>query len=106
MAAVIVALVGLLALARRDINRLKRHQTGGLSGIGAKSVEQTKIKNKNKARIMLLFESQQIVTNADIREFLGVSRRTVVRYLDELEAEEKIKQIGGIGRGVGYRRKP
>ncbi|CAN5647719.1 hypothetical protein BH23PAT1_BH23PAT1_1430 [soil metagenome] len=102
---IIGALLVLLAIARHDINRLKKQQPGVLSGIGALSVAQTKTKNKNKARIIQLFESRQVITNSEVRDLLGVSSRTTVRYLDELEAEGKVKQIGNTGRGVGYRRK-
>ncbi|MBI4159766.1 HTH domain-containing protein [Candidatus Wolfebacteria bacterium] len=45
------------------------------------------------------------LSNAEVRMALGVSSRTAVRYLDELEAEGKIEQVGKVGHAVTYRLK-
>jgi len=42
------------------------------------------------------------VSRSDIEKLLDVSDRTAGRYLDELEEENKIKQIGNAGRSVYY----
>ena len=49
-----------------------------------------------------LDETKQGVTRNDVEKLLGVSDRTAGRYLDELEDEGKIKQVGTTGRGVYY----
>ena len=38
----------------------------------------------------------------DVENLLGVSDATAERYLNELEAEGKVKQTGETGRGVFY----
>lgn len=38
----------------------------------------------------------------DVEELLGVSDQTALKYLNELEAEGKIRQIGDTGRDVYY----
>lgn len=66
---------------------------------------QTKRKEENKEKILVLFQTKETVTNNDIEKLLGVSDATATRYLSELEKEGKLVQIGKTGRGVGYRRK-
>lgn len=73
-------------------------------------LDQTIRKNKNKVKILELFAAktrstssgQAELTNADIREALGISAASVVRYMDELEKEGRVEQFGDTGRGVAY----
>ena len=62
-------------------------------------------KEENKKKILELFEGRAGLSNSDIRESLGLSDRSVVRYMDELEKEGKVEQVGDIGRNVIYRLK-
>lgn len=66
---------------------------------------QTQKKEENKEKILAFFQTQASVTNNDIEKLLGVSDATATRYLNELEKEEKVEQIGTTGRGVEYRLK-
>jgi len=45
---------------------------------------------------------QSRATNDDIQRILGVSDATATRYLEALEKEGLIRQVGGKGRGVYY----
>src|SRR3989344_2286802 len=58
---------------------------------------------KNFSKLMEIFGSGQSVTNDVVQMLLGVSDATATRYLDRLEKEGKIVQIGKEGRGVVYR---
>lgn len=60
---------------------------------------------KNKEKILALFSTQENVSNNNIEKFLGVSDATATRYLNELEQDGKIEQLGKTGRGVKYRLK-
>jgi Fic family protein len=71
-------------------------------GICAAALDQTVRKNANKAKILELLQTSEL-TNSDIRDALGVSRNTAVRYMDELEAEGRVEQVGTTGRSVLYR---
>ena len=62
-------------------------------------------KEENKKKIIELFEGRAGLSNSDIRESFGLSDRSVVRYMDELEKEGKVEQVGDIGRNVVYRLK-
>ena len=42
------------------------------------------------------------ITSENIEKLLDVSGGTARKYLNELESENKIKQIGNSGRGVYY----
>jgi DNA-binding IclR family transcriptional regulator len=71
-------------------------------GICAAALDQTVRKNANKAKVLELLQEKEM-TNTDIRDALGVSRNTAVRYMDELEAEGRVEQVGTTGRSVLYR---
>ena len=56
-----------------------------------KIVESCDIKNAKKG-----------IKREDVEKRLGVSRKTALKYLDLLEEENKIKQIGKAGQDVYY----
>ena len=62
-------------------------------------------KRENKNKILELLKEKSEMSNSEIREALGVSPKTAVNYMDELEREEKIEQVGAIGQNVHYRLK-
>ena len=61
-------------------------------------------KTANKQKILNLLQTKTKITNNDIEKSLKVSHATAERYLNELEKEGKVKQIGKIGRSVYYKR--
>lgn len=65
----------------------------------------TQRKEENKDKILTLLREQESITNNNVEKLLGVSDATATRYLNELEQEGKIEQIGKTGRGVKYRLK-
>lgn len=70
--------------------------------VSEKVAGQIEEKEKNKETILNLLEREGKITNDQIEKVLGVSDTSVGRYLDELESEGKIKQVGETGRGVYY----
>ncbi|MCK5029214.1 MAG: winged helix-turn-helix transcriptional regulator [Bacteroidales bacterium] len=64
--------------------------------------EQSKKKAENKEKILEFLHENEKIVNNDIEKFLGVSDATATRYLDELEQENKIEQIGTTGNAVYY----
>ena len=60
-------------------------------------------KQKNLEEILTLFTDEDEITNRDIQELLNVSEATAIRYLDELQEQGRIEQIGETGQGVLYR---
>jgi len=61
-------------------------------------------KRKKLDRVMSLFLKKSKITNDEVREFLHVSDATAERYLNILEKENKIKQVGKTGHAVSYSR--
>ena len=64
-------------------------------------------KRQNKKRekideILNLFAERQTVTNDEVEKLLHVSDATATRYLETLENENKIRQVGKTGKGVKY----
>ena len=57
---------------------------------------------KRKQKILELVEQKEKITNNDVEQMLNVSDATARNYLDDLEKENKLKQIGKEGRGVYY----
>lgn len=59
-------------------------------------------KRKKIDAILNLFVERQTVTNDEVEKLLHVSDATATRYLEQLEKEGKIKQVGKTGRSVKY----
>jgi len=76
-----------------------------VTGICAVVLGQTAQKQENKEKILTLLAKNDKLSNSDICQALGVSSRTAVRYLDELEKEGKVEQVGVVGHAVTYRQK-
>jgi len=64
---------------------------------------QSKKKQKNKFKILEFLKENEKIRNNDVERLCGVSDATATRYLDELEKEGKIRQIGTVGHAVYYR---
>lgn len=63
-------------------------------------------KRKKLDKIMSLFAILPQVTNKDVQKSLRVIKRTATRYLDQLEKEGRITQVGKTGKSVIYTKKP
>ena len=63
---------------------------------------QAEEKKRDKEAILGILETQHPLTNNHIEQLLGISDATATRYLEELEKEGKIRQVGATGRGVYY----
>lgn len=61
-------------------------------------------KEAHKASMLELLKTNTPLTNDHIEQMLGVSDATATRYLEELEKEGKVRQVGKTGRGVRYER--
>jgi predicted HTH transcriptional regulator len=73
-----------------------RSRNGGLIS------KQAEEKVENKEEILNFLRENEKVANNDIEKLLGVSDATATRYLDELEKEQKVRQIGTVGHAVYY----
>jgi len=63
---------------------------------------QAKEKEENKRTILAFFKSHLQVVNNDIEALLKISDATATRYLEELEKEGQIRQVGKTGKYVYY----
>ncbi len=98
------ALVVIIFYVLHSPTRKKTNQaTQDFIGVCAVALERTSKKEARKARILKLLSEHEEMGNEDIRETLGVSARSVVNYMNELEDEGKVRQVGEIGRSVIYR---
>jgi hypothetical protein len=69
-----------------------------------KLANQTRLEKKREKidKILDLFAKQTNLTNDEVEKLLHVSDATATRYLETLEKEGKIKQVGKTGKGVKY----
>lgn len=100
-------LIGLLGIFLGRFFAVRRYGTKEeLKELGEKGREAVagKIESR-KEKILELAQKQGKITNDDVENmFCGISNDTARRYLDELEKEGKLKQVGETGRGVHYTR--
>ena len=66
---------------------------------------QAEEKRWGKEAILGILETQTPLTSNHVEQLLGVSDATATRYLDELERESKICQVGTTGGQVYYERR-
>ena len=57
---------------------------------------------KNRGKIREYLQSQNRISNDDVEKLLGVSDSTATRYLDDLEKEGLLRQVGRSGPSVYY----
>lgn len=68
-----------------------------------KSLEAIQKRRRGKIeKLMAMFEKEEKITSADVQQFLIVSHTTALRYLDTLEQEGRIRQVGKRGGSVHY----
>lgn len=66
--------------------------------------EKLKSENMSKLKDYLANQTNDEINNSDIRKLLNVSDTTACRYLNDLETEGLIKQIGSDGPKVYYKK--
>ena len=104
--AVVVIVVGfVLVVSRREAGKHGTSAKEEFIGICKSAVETASQKETRKQKALAMFADKPELSNSEIRETLGVSSRTAVRYLDELEADGKVEQVGRVGHAVTYRLK-
>ena len=59
-------------------------------------------KHENLQKMREYIQTKDKISNDDIQALLGVSDATATRYLDELEQEGLIRQVGKVGYQVHY----
>ncbi len=68
--------------------------------------ERIRLKAEYKREIMSLFSvTKPRITNDDVQRLVNVSDATATRYLDELEQEKLIIQVGKEGKYVYYEKR-
>ncbi|TSC84408.1 MAG: Uncharacterized protein G01um101417_214 [Parcubacteria group bacterium Gr01-1014_17] len=99
MTQIILIIIGIVVI----VLLLSRRTREQVVGICASAIETASQKQARKQKILSLFQDKRELSNTEIRAALGVSPRTAVRYLDELEREGKVEQVGKVGHYVTYR---
>ena len=87
-----------------EIIRWKRKKTKKKETIIYRDLGKKK-KEEGKEKILEILKEKEKITNNDVEKLLGVSDATATNYLQELENEGKVEQVGKTGRSVFYRLK-
>lgn len=102
---IIIAIAGIVLgtyLGRRQKTGKESSPFNNAQGKEGLIEKQATEKAAHKQRILEFFDSHPTAANNDIENLLGVSDATATRYLDELEKEGKIRQVGKTGKFVHY----
>ena len=83
----------------------KEEQAKVVSGFEDFNRQQEEIKETRKQKVLGELAKRGKIKTNQVADFLEVSRATAFRYLEELEKEGKIEQIGAYGRNVEYKLK-
>ena len=102
---VLLVLFGVILIiqARLDASRYQTSTTAELTGMCTAALDRTAHRKQNLDRIRQLLDQRETAANREIREYLGVSSRTVVRYMNDLIAAGEVEQVGETGVDVFYR---
>jgi len=65
--------------------------------------DQVADKQRHLEQVLKLAQDKGEIANDDVEKALGVSNATAERYLQELETQGKLQQIGELGKYVKYR---
>lgn len=91
------------ALTKKSADGFKKTKPNPLTeSIDPFFAKASKDKFENLKKIMAMFDGKEKIANDDVEKALGVSDATAERYLNELEKEGLIKQVGETGKYVYY----
>jgi len=91
--AVVAILAVLLWLAHREARRHGTRTAEEFVGICTTALDQTVRKQGNLDKLLGLFSGKAELSNLEIRQALGVSSRTAVRYMDDLEKAGRVEPL-------------
>jgi predicted HTH transcriptional regulator len=94
-----------LTTALIDAKKYGTKASEELAGMCNVTFGRSEKRQANLDKIIILFGNDKELTNIEIRKALGVSSRTAVRYMDELEQEGKVIQVGKTGLSTSYKLK-
>lgn len=100
---VVLALVGFLLIFRRDMLYRKSKNRESTKITQHYNVEARELKEERKQKIISFVREKGAIANDDVERLLNVADTTATNYLQELEEEGHIEQVGISGRGVFYR---
>lgn len=76
-----------------------RRRVRGQGAVGRRQAE----RDANIGKLKEYLRGRETVGNDEIEQFLGISDSTVTRYMDELQKQGFVEQVGFEGRHVYYR---
>ena len=99
-------LIAVVALTLFAINEFKKEMRSGqpMNPLKAANEARQQEKAQNREKLMRYLDSHETLTNDDVQQLLNVSHATATRYLDELQEDDLIREVGE-GAGTHYRRK-
>lgn len=99
----IAVIVIMLYVVHAPVREKTKKTAQDVVGVCAVALERRSQKELRKSRVLELLAEHGDMGNEELRQHLGVSARSVVNYMNELESEGKVEQLGDIGQSVVYR---
>lgn len=87
---------------RRKMKKASRDSGRSREGMVAREQDEKEV---NMEKLRKALRGMKSITNDEVERLIGVSHATATRYLDDLEKEGLVEQIGEVGQGVVYRLK-
>lgn len=84
-------------------HRCRKFCPNGTAGFAGYNRKQHEKKEARKLHIRTLLEAKGQISNGDVQKVLKISDSTVALYMQELEDEGIVEQVGKHGRSVRYR---
>lgn len=100
LAVVVLLCVGVHAVLKGKEKIVNNDENSKIGGFNEKQQRQ---KDENLKKIFEMVQGKGTITNNEVEKELGVSNATAERYLNELEKEGKLQQIGETGQSVIYK---
>lgn len=94
-----------LELDLKRTEKEKEEEEKIASGLAGFNRQIQEIKEEKKRRILKELEGRGKIRANEVADIFTISRTTAFRYLEELEQEGKIEQIGAFGPNVHYQLK-
>lgn len=101
MALIFIFFAGIIIGALAVYLLLGKRKTSG--GIAVYADQRSNEKQNRKERIITALKKNDTITNNDVEKLLNIADSTATNYLQELEQEGKIEQIGTQGRFIHYK---
>jgi len=101
--AILIGIAALLFFASHEFSK-GRHHGEPMNPLDAANDARQQEKARNRQALMEYLDSHERITNDDVERILNVSHATATRYMDEMQEEGLVHEVGE-GAATHYKKK-